>query len=234
MPPAHEQSPCPHPLCRKVLRGSSWRAPMIPSCLHVAWLLRACPPVCTHWRSPFYLCPLHGPSLPRSGFVAQLLARSEAAIRPHGPPGHVVLSYVPFPPEAPEARADHLGRWGRQQEATAGSYRRAHSHQGVTAGQRSEATSICAGQGRAAGGGMGQGLLRVRGPGTWPRDRGLEAPKARADHLGRSAGAGHAAPGGRCRVGALDHIRWGRRLAPGGVCRLIPVHLIGRPLSSLR
>ncbi|KAG2487371.1 hypothetical protein HYH03_013942 [Edaphochlamys debaryana] len=42
-------------------------------------------------------------------FFQQLLLRCEAAIRPTGTPGHAVLAFVPFAPEAPEARADHLG-----------------------------------------------------------------------------------------------------------------------------
>ncbi|GFR52152.1 hypothetical protein Agub_g14667, partial [Astrephomene gubernaculifera] len=44
-----------------------------------------------------------------NSFFSQLLLRSESAIRPTGHAGHAVLSYVPFPPESPEARQDHLG-----------------------------------------------------------------------------------------------------------------------------
>ncbi|KXZ49324.1 hypothetical protein GPECTOR_22g918 [Gonium pectorale] len=43
-------------------------------------------------------------------FFSQLLLRNESAIRPTGHPGTAyALSYVPYPPEAPEARADHIG-----------------------------------------------------------------------------------------------------------------------------
>ncbi|GIL51286.1 hypothetical protein Vafri_7316 [Volvox africanus] len=44
-----------------------------------------------------------------NAFYAQLLQRSDAAIRPITQGGHPVLSYVPFPPESAEARSDHLG-----------------------------------------------------------------------------------------------------------------------------